>query len=556
MRSTLLLVCLMTALGCLEDRTDPVDAGADLQPDVELDTSAPDTGDDPVPTDTGEPEPEDPLLALGAACLLDIECTSGRCAGTCDDGRICVPSSCSTDADCGTGGAATACCLAGQCAVVPGDACGDRAGGPGASCYGGGDSDCAAGSKCMSACLPAAFCAAPCTGAADCTDAEWDCFPVGGGATYCLPDPDLQGQCTLDLDCPAGQICDLFLSFDGDKVVTKCNPAQGATMGAKCAVDDTCALGICWKGPGQSGTCGATCTEDADCACDGGACSKDLLCMPIVFGLGAGVGSAPLCWEGTRCADNDECIVAMDTLAAECAPTWRHVSIEEVCTVPGNGAGLGPGAMCQFNDDCAAKLCLQNVCYTPIPAGSKCGSCKVGESWCNASCVSGTCMDGRCTSVCSDDTACNKQATGTVCVSHEFQVSGGVDHAPVCISGPRCASDSECKPGSLCCGIDGGDEWATVCRKPPSVKGGLPKEAACTSHFQCESKRCADATCQPRQPQGSACTASADCISSLCAPGGCASPCATDDDCDGAKCVLSVVPTVLNPQATTNVCVP
>lgn len=565
---TLILALMLT--GCLGDRdsaedanpTDGTNTTDQTEPTDQTDPVPTDQTDTP-PTDSTEPgtdvEPVD-LLADGAACLVDGECTSGRCAVTCEASPVCVPATCATDADCGgpTSDGAAVCCMGGTCSPVAGASCGDRSGGSGAGCHAGGDSACKDGLSCLGSCLPSAVCAAPCSTEADCANPMVGCYPVAGGDKYCIGNPDLQNTCALDNECSAGEVCDLLLSFAGDEIVQKCASTQATgAVGSKCSSGQQCKLGFCWTGPGQTGVCGAVCTEDADCACQGGGCYKDQICVPIVFSLmGGALDAAPLCYEGTRCASNGECIEVHGE-GAECAATWHLTEMTPLCqVVPAMPGGKGAGSACQENAECSQNRCLNGKCYNAVAAGESCGTCAWDEAWCDAICTSGTCFDGRCTTVCTDDTDCESQLAGAVCVNYGFQVKGGDNHVPICIRGPRCTAKSQCDGAKLCYGFDEGEGWATVCDDVPSVKGGLAAGATCTYDSQCAAARCASGVCKTRQPVGGACEVGKDCETGLCAAATCAEPCAEDGDCGAGTCATSVVPTASNPTAKLTVCVP
>lgn len=408
----------------------------------------------------------------------------------------------------------------------------------------------------MGACLPTAFCASACTADTDCGDG-WRCYGVAGGGHRCLPDPDLEGACTLDADCAVGGYCGLFLTFAGDGIATKCAAADAGGKGAQCATDQQCNVGVCWKGAGQSGVCAATCAEDLDCACSGGACKSDQICLPVVFGLGSGVfGATPLCWDGQRCTTAAECVAAYGQ-GAECAPSWRLTSVDEVCMAWPKGPGKATGAPCEQSTDCKSYRCVDGQCYDPVAAGGYCGGCTPQEGWCDALCISGSCIDSQCASVCADDADCAEYPKQSVCVGWGFAVQDGVDHSSVCVTGKRCESQTDCPGSELCQGIDEGSGWATVCRPMPAVMGGVPAGQACTTDGECASTRCDAGECKLRLGLGETCARGVDCETSLCASGQCAAPCAQSEQCaGGGSCVLSNVPTASNTQATLQVCTP
>ncbi len=552
MKFRLACCALIAITGCLDDRTTPPETADDVAVDP------PETTSDPAAPDVPEPEDADDsvLLPLGASCLVDGECEDGRCAHTCEDGAFCVPNDCQTDADCGGPVAGSAvCCVDGACGAVRGSACGDRKGTQGASCAEGGVSACGAGHDCLAQCLPTAYCAAACSDDAECPGAIDECYPVAGGASYCITDPDNVGICELDDDCAAGQACGIYLSFHGGAIIKKCAAAEGGGGGASCNVAQQCKLGICWNDPGQNGACASVCNEDTDCACgDDRYCAHEQICVPIVFSLGVGqADSVKMCYDGVRCTSNAACVEALGP-GAECGPSWALDEVVELCEaqpyVPG---GKTQGSPCEQNAECNMFRCVQGQCYNAVAAGDKCGDCAVTEGWCDQLCISKNCFEGRCTMVCQDDAECAKTGSDRVCVSYGFSVTDGLDHSQICIEGPRCESAADCAGGELCAGVDEGDGWATVCRPEPYTNGALAAGEACAGDGQCETQRCHNGLCAARAAVGEPCTRGPDCLTAVCAAAGCAQPCTSDDHCPGA-CVEAVAPTASNPAATLTVC--
>lgn len=388
--------------------------------------------------------------------------------------------------------------------------------------------------------------------AADCPDPTWGCYPVAGGETYCLQNPDLIDACSLDSDCADGHFCSVQLSFEGGKVVTRCTAGtSGGAGGSSCTAGTQCKLGICWNGPGQGGACAGVCTADEDC-------SSGLICIPVPFELpGPALDATLLCYDGRRCASSFECVLHQG-LGAECAPSWRLDAVVPLCQAPpGAGPGGAAGTACTENAECAGSRCLQGTCFDPVPAGGYCSVCGPDEAWCDALCLSGACVDGHCTVVCTDDSQCALVGADRVCVPWAFAVSDGTDHVPICVAGPRCSSAAGCPTGTLCAGMDEGPTWATVCRPLPFVPGGAANGQPCAQDLDCGSGRCDLGACQPREATGGPCARSQDCLTSLCAGAGqCAAPCGDDVDCGGGSCALDLVPTASNPQATVTVCVP
>lgn len=244
-------------------------------------------------------------------------CRAGRCAecdvnSDCATGEICSLGECIPDVSCST----TADCDAGQ--ICAGDTCV-----PQDSCRTNGD--CPTGAYCEDAVCVGST---ECTGDAQCTTANFwcdfrsTCVPHGPtecraagdcvtGSQLCIENEcvDVGETCTLDRECPGGQVC------------------LNAECTVVCATTDDCAAGdVC---------IGSFCRPQEDCStsddCDAGSHCVSARCLP-------------------DCRGSDTCDDAAASCEADgfCRPTWE------------------PEPFCTMDSDCASgRVCREGVCRTP-----------------------------------------------------------------------------------------------------------------------------------------------------------------------------------------------
>lgn len=186
---------------------------------------------------------------------------------------------------------------------------------------------------------------------ADC-DNVWDgcevdgapgtCFPVGNGASYCIPGGTVGvgSSCAGELVCDAGLICGA-----DETCFEPCNTGD-SSVGADCG-DDTCVEAFDNTATNPIGICGTACSDfsTGECA-EGEACSITLgrgglntsMCQPLAEGA---VGLGETCVQG-GCQEGLICLNS----GTETAPI---LTCTELCDTTNSGA----------NADCAgdAEVC-------------------------------------------------------------------------------------------------------------------------------------------------------------------------------------------------------
>ena len=349
----------------------------------EADTTSPATGTDSAASSDAGPSPDAadsaaadaatdaaapaplPLLDLGAPCVASAECTSGHCAMPCEGFGVCAPATCATSAGCAIPGAlATHCCVAGQCAAVLGDACGEGEGTQGSPCGSGGQSDCAAGFLCTSACVASATCAATCQGDAACEalDPGLSCFKSVAGPSICLEDPEKPLLCVTDAQCAGAMVCTAFMSWDGTGIIKMCRASVGPKgTGEKCGASNECASGSCFDT-----YCTGGCATDGDCACKPGTkCAADQSCLDVwLAAADGGADAAKLCYPRKRCASTADCAPYTCTAYPE-KSAWATVCQPPDAAKPG-------GASCEAHADCKSRACHEGTCREVCTLSAQC----------------------------------------------------------------------------------------------------------------------------------------------------------------------------------------
>lgn len=290
--------------------------------------------------------------------------------------------------------------------------------------------NCPVGNTCtQGACLPTAgagqcyldgqcLAGQVCSGAALCECGEVDCTPAVGQCGY------PEGCCNGDGDCGAEALC----------VAGQCQPRASAG----CWRDDQCKAGEACEGQTLC-PCGATDCEPAagHCGLPGVCCIGDAECGSGGRCEGGGCVAAP---EGDACYQDDDCEAGQscrgDYLCA--------CGAEDGCAVPTTeGACLGTGApCCRDNSDCeSGDLCVEGRGCFPAPEADRC--------WVDGHCGLGRVCDDAQLCACTDD-AC-EDALGT------------------CRTLPQaCTSDAECGVAMRCVVPD-----ALICPDSPTPDQGV-----------------------------------------------------------------------------------
>ncbi len=358
------------------------------------------------------------LLANGAVCAANAECTSGNCI----DG-VCCNTAC--------GALCQACNVAGSvgtCSNIvagndPANECANGACSAGACKLDNGQG-CAAGSACLSnQCIDGFCCNTACSGT--CLACN-----VAGLAGTCSNVPnatDPANECAGVTNCNGAGACGLL------------------SNGTVCAVGGECSSGNCIDGVCCNTACGALCqacnvagsvgtcsnivagndpaNECANGACSAGACKLD-------NGQGCAAGSACL---SNQCIDGFCCNTA-------CSGT---------CQACSNALTGSPNGTC---DNVNAGLETANECTgtTTCNGTGACGLFAVGQACAiNGECANGQCVDGMCcgTNACSPCQTCNGGTPGT-CTNIPIDV---VDNNPVGL----CTGTSSCDGAGICRKNDG-----------------------------------------------------------------------------------------------------
>lgn len=158
---------------------------------------------------------------------------------------------------------------------------------------------------------------------------------TGGGQAPIACDPGGYGnmpvgECDLlQQDCPPGQTCQPFQSFNG-AWNTKCAGGTGLKGPGKTCLDQgECAAGLfCIGGEGSPSICTPVCCQESNEPCGGGQCQANVAYGPYYVLLCA---YDPVChlFDPSACDDNTECHVAdADTGLATCTPPAPQQSDE------------------------------------------------------------------------------------------------------------------------------------------------------------------------------------------------------------------------------------
>jgi hypothetical protein len=415
-------------------------------------------------------------------------------AGSCTTGtKSCLPSSCNvggnacqtsctTDANCGTGFY----CASSLCAAkkTPGTAC-------------------TAANQCVSGnCVDGVCCSSLCGGPCEaCNESgkAGTCTPVTG--TPRTGHPVCNGAGTT-----CGGTCDgtntAFCSYPN--VGKLCN--GGCTAGAveRCSASGTCLAPVPCLGNfacADPSTCLNTCATDGECAsgfyCASGACKSTL-------------------GNGGLCSADDQCKSGHCVAGTCCAGACGAFAC--------NPSGAACKTTCGTDADCnATSYCVGGACTTRKNDGDACGSA--------AECTSGFCADGVCcNSACSGNCeACTSSKTGIAGSTGTCNfVKDGTDPdlncgTPTCSMGTVtanvCNGAGACRASTTSCGSFGCNATNDGCK----VSCTADAECGATSYCDLAIKQCAT-----KKARAATCAASVECASGACADGVCC-----DNACTG-----------------------
>jgi Cys-rich repeat protein len=394
--------CVEIATECFSD----ADCGPGFR--CELATSG-GGAEDPAPPPPDQERPEDPIPPPpGGQCVL-------------------IEQGCFSDADCAEGFVCEFVDAAGALVAIQG-ICVEKS--EPVECRS--DDECAAGERCIEACLPDPNCPAcdvcffanicqpattPCSSDLDCR-ADEVCSLDGNGAARPCFDADGDGQCDDGVCIPA--IVDLTCSSDVDCQDGEfCNLSQGCVCDASCEIDPTTGDCLPCDCAEPVGFCDIrTCISDTDCApglvceifgvtgCENVPCEElpngTVECRPCdPIPLGACVEPTTSCITDADCRDDQICALA-DALPPVCDPASPDCA----------NRIAPPAGVCvdRVIDPCANVRC---------EAGTQCVVDAAGNAQCLAD-------QGLCTS----DQDC---ADGLIC-----------NAADVCLSDPNCAQGEAC----------------------------------------------------------------------------------------------------------------
>jgi len=381
-----------------------------------------------------------------------------------------------------------------------------------------------------------------------------DCTTAYGTGYVCEPSTGtcVQGACSANADCGAGQICSGVTCASCGTDDNACVAAYGS--GTIC-VSGNCVTGTCHTGAQCTGgqscsvsthTCGA-CTGDADCqasygngylcnasnACvqgnchDATTCSGEL-CVNNVCTPCAGDGdcaSGQLCLGGAcitgNCRDQSNCsggqICTNNSCSAcagdtDCTTQYgaNHLCVNQVC-VTGN---------CRAPGDCVAT---SQVCNTGT---LECSAC-AGDTQCAADygaghlCIGNVCVTG----TCHDSSTCG----GQIC-SSSSHTCGTCGSDAQCTSDPAYGADHLCQGGSC---ISGQCRTAQDCNDTTKICNGSFACVGCASTTDCTNAYGANHVCSGSACISGNCNTSADCGGDqICTNHACVA-CAGDTDCTG-----------------------
>lgn len=478
------------------DHPDATEAGVDKAPDAVTTLDASDAGDaadtggardsgdaGDVRTDVGPGDvaPEVTLLANGASCARDNQCTSSHCVdGVCCDGAC--TGQCQSCAETNN---------LGKCVIVSGvpraprTACGGTApcagacdGTDGMACrFPGNNVQCTAGNCSVGSVTTETHC----NGAGACTTA----MTSGCATNQCANGTTCSGGCSTTLPCDNGRYCDR---------TGICLPKKDNGQG--CLADSECTNGACVDNVCCESRCGGQCQS----------CNE-----PSNAGKCVTVTGAPR-------AGRTPCAGTQVTCAGRCDGTSATA-----CSYP-TGQTICTAAMCSGNLSLTtASICNgAGACTTAMTNG--CGS---GRYCTAAACVAQLGNGATCTF---SDQCSGGNCSNGICCGSGMKGCAGMG---ICVASNQCCGDTECPAGPtgtmpVCSAVH-------ACAYPCATATHKDCNGACILKEQC----CGDGQCPSDKPicdgtrtcvkraNGAACTTDAECLSGSCPA------CYRDKDGDG-----------------------
>lgn len=436
---------------------------------------------------------------------------------------------------------------------------------------------CTSGTDCASGLCLSGLCADPCGSESDCP-AGFTCanssVPLSSGTSVtldvCVPEAQ---PCLANANCTGTEVC--VVDRSGASVDLNCAAPVGAgALDDACTADADCASNLC-----LSNVCTLPCERPTDCASDG---SFQCDASAVTLGNG-GAASINVC----KPRPSDVCLSD-----AQCSGGQRCVATRSVTDVEfhcGTGAAGGEtGATCASDNECAQRLCINNICAGPCQGD---GDCAAADFSCQLTPVSvGNTTDNA--QLCVPPVTCTQNddcKTNEVCYIHATAQGanlfcraknvGGGNLGQVCSNTQECSNnyclDTRFRDVCAIPCVDSADctRSGYVCQ-PVDVNGDAVKmctpaaPVACASDEDCATQTdCAvlettaggalETVCVPAtggDSTGVACTTDTDCASLLCLDGACAAPCDDSTQCAGNQLCNNVSVTKGAATTTLNVC--
>jgi len=326
-------------------------------------------------------------------------------------------------------------------------------------------------------------------------------------------------------DLPMGQTtgdCKVLECDGAGNVKTSVLQSDVPVDGNACTQDVCNAMGT----PSNPATAvNSPCSVGMNDACDGmGTCKKS---------LGKTCAGGAEC-VSTRCVDGVCCNSACTTLCEACNVAGSVGTCIAVPKGQDDGTCTGATQSCNASNDCddengvacsANSACLSNFCIDGVCCNVACsGTCQA----CNVTGMLGTCANvpaatdpaNECTDqmastcgtngLCDGAGACQKYATGTVCVAQS------------CAGSTQSNADT-CNGIGMC--IDNGSSSCA-----PYVCGAIACKTTCTVDADCSTGNyCSGVSCIPKKGNGQMCAGANQCVSGNCVDGVCCNTaCAAD----------------------------
>ena len=309
---------------------------------------------------------------------------------------------------------------------------------------------------------PTTQCAAPsCSGdsavAASFCDGNGTCRP--GATQACAP-----FRCNT-----ATGAC--FPSCDANSQCVPPNQCQSSICGRKpngspCGTGAECVSTICAEGVCCNDACGGSCRS---CTVGGsvGTCTnvpsgvadpKAMCAVTPATGCGTdgtcnGSGGCRNHPSGTPCRDAS-CTNGVATLAASCNGSGSCPMQTNMCS-PYRCSGTSCATSCQTSDDCAAGVCIGNMCSAPKANGAMCGG--------NGECASNLCVEGVCCNDACDGSCESCTVSGNVGTCSPIP-AGGDDPKNMCgTTGNVCGNTGKCNGNRGCQQAPDGTDCPDAC---------------------------------------------------------------------------------------------